>query len=114
MFAITAPRGSREGDPWFVVTMSVLGLVGFVVQPHVMTATGSGKTETEARVGMVYGNFIKTGADDRLGVYRPDRSGRVSGGHRRARRWRSGSTPRQRDPFRPGHSACSSVTAGAA
>ena len=39
--------------------MSALGLVGFVVQPHVMTATGSGKTETEARVGMVYGNFIK-------------------------------------------------------
>ena len=53
------PSGAREGDPWFVVTMSVLGLVGFVVQPHVMTATGSGKTETEARVGMVYGNFIK-------------------------------------------------------
>ena len=59
MFAITAPRGSHEGDPWFVVTMSALGLIGFVVQPHVMTSTGSGKTETEARVGMVYGNFIK-------------------------------------------------------
>jgi Na+/proline symporter len=59
MFAITAPGGAHEGDPWFVVTMSALGLVGFVVQPHVMTATGSGKTETEARVGMVYGNFIK-------------------------------------------------------
>jgi len=59
MFSITAPQGAREGDPWFVVTMSVLGLVGVVVQPHVMTATGSGKTETEARVGMVYGNFIK-------------------------------------------------------
>jgi len=59
MFSITAPPGAREGDLWFVVTMSALGLVGFVVQPHVMTATGSGKTETEARVGMVYGNFIK-------------------------------------------------------
>jgi Na+/proline symporter len=59
MFAITTPRGAHEGDPWFVLTMSALGLVGFVVQPHVMTATGSGKTETEARVGMVYGNFIK-------------------------------------------------------
>jgi Na+/proline symporter len=58
-FAITAPQGAQEGDPWFVVTMSILGLVGVVVQPHVMTATGSGKTETEARVGMVYGNFIK-------------------------------------------------------
>jgi Na+/proline symporter len=59
MFSITAPSGAPEGDPWFVATMSALGLVGFVVQPHVMTATGSGKTETEARVGMVYGNFIK-------------------------------------------------------
>jgi Na+/proline symporter len=58
-FAITAPEGASEGDPWFVVTMSILGLVGVVVQPHVMTATGSGKTETEARVGMVCGNFIK-------------------------------------------------------
>jgi Na+/proline symporter len=58
-FAITAPHGAQEGDPWFVITMSLLGLVGVVVQPHVMTATGSGKTETEARVGMVYGNFIK-------------------------------------------------------
>jgi Na+/proline symporter len=59
MFAITAPEGAREGDPWFVLTLSLLGLVGVVVQPHVMSATGSGKTETEARVGMVYGNLIK-------------------------------------------------------
>jgi len=59
MFSITTPSGAPEGDPWFVVTMSALGLVGFIVQPHVMTSTGSGKTETEARVGMVYGNFIK-------------------------------------------------------
>jgi Na+/proline symporter len=58
-FSITAPQGAAEGDPWFVLTMSILGLVGVVVQPHVMTATGSGKNETEARVGMVYGNFIK-------------------------------------------------------
>ena len=36
-----------------------IGLVGVVAQPHVMMATGAGKTETEARVGMCYGNFIK-------------------------------------------------------
>jgi len=59
MLAVTAPHGSKEGDPWFVLAMSVLGLVGIAVQPHTMTATGSGKTETEARVGMCYGNFIK-------------------------------------------------------
>jgi len=59
MFSITAPAGAREGDPLFVIMMSLLGLTGVVVQPHVMSATGSGKTETEARVGMVYGNIIK-------------------------------------------------------
>ena len=36
-----------------------IALVGVAVQPHVMSANGSGKTETEARVGMCYGNFIK-------------------------------------------------------
>lgn len=59
MFSVTAPARSNEGDIGFVVAMSILGLVGIVAQPHVMTATGSGKSETEARVGMTYGNFIK-------------------------------------------------------
>ncbi len=59
MFSITAPPGADEGNPWFVIAWSVLGLVGVVVQPHVMSATGSGRTELEARVGMCYGNFIK-------------------------------------------------------
>ncbi len=59
MLSITAPTGAKEGDPWFVIAMSILSLVGIVAQPHVMSATGSGKTELEARVGMCYGNFIK-------------------------------------------------------
>lgn len=59
MMAITAPHGASEGDPWFIISMSILSLVGIVAQPHVMSATGSGKTEMEARVGMCYGNFIK-------------------------------------------------------
>lgn len=59
MFSITAPAGMSEGDPWFVLAMSALGLVGILAQPHVMAATASGRTETEARVGMTYGNFIK-------------------------------------------------------
>ena len=57
--AVTAPQGAPEGDAMFVLAMSLLGLVGIVAQPHVMTANGSGKSETEARVGMCYGNFIK-------------------------------------------------------
>jgi Na+/proline symporter len=59
MFSITAPAGMNEGDPWFVLAMSALGLTGIVAQPHVMGATASGRAETEARVGMTYGNFIK-------------------------------------------------------
>jgi Na+/proline symporter len=59
MLSITAPPGSREGNLGFVIAMSLLGLTGVVVQPHVMNATGSGKTELESRVGMCYGNFIK-------------------------------------------------------
>ncbi|MFN0053409.1 MAG: sodium:solute symporter [Planctomycetales bacterium] len=59
MLDVAAPAGAKEGNPLFIVAMSLLGLVGIVAQPHVMTSTGSGKTETEARVGMCYGNFIK-------------------------------------------------------
>lgn len=59
MFSLHAPAGMNEGDPWFVVAMSALGLTGIVAQPHVMAATASGRAETEARVGMTYGNFIK-------------------------------------------------------
>jgi Na+/proline symporter len=57
--AVTAPAGAREGDPWFVLSLSVLGLVGIVAQPHVITANGSGKTESESRIGMCYGNLVK-------------------------------------------------------
>jgi len=59
MMSITAPQNAQEGDMGFVIAMSLLGLVGIVVQPHIMTASGSGKTEWEARTGMCFGNFIK-------------------------------------------------------
>ena len=57
--AIVAPAGAKEGTLFFVAMMSLMSLVGIVVQPHTLTATGSGKTELEARLGMCYGNFIK-------------------------------------------------------
>lgn len=59
MLSITAPADAPEGNPGFVVAMSLLALAGIVVQPHVMTAGGAGKTEVEARVGMCFGNFVK-------------------------------------------------------
>lgn len=59
MLSIVAPAGAKEGTLFFVMMMSLVSLVGIVVQPHTLTATGSGKTELEARMGMCYGNFIK-------------------------------------------------------
>jgi len=59
MLSIVAPAGAKEGTLFFVAMMSLVCLVGIVVQPHTLTATGSGKTELEARMGMCYGNFIK-------------------------------------------------------
>jgi len=59
MFRVVAPAGAKEGSLFFVAMMSLACLVGIVVQPHTLTATGSGKTELEARMGMCYGNFIK-------------------------------------------------------
>ncbi|MBM4082285.1 MAG: hypothetical protein FJ278_21455, partial [Planctomycetes bacterium] len=59
MLSIVAPPGAKEGTLFFVAMLSLMSLVGIPVQPHTLTATGSGKTEFEARVGMTYGNFIK-------------------------------------------------------
>jgi len=59
MLKVVAPAGAQEGTLFFVAMMSLVSLVGIVVQPHTLTATGSGKTEMEARLGMCYGNFIK-------------------------------------------------------
>jgi Na+/proline symporter len=44
---------------FFVMMLSLGGLVGIVVQPHIMGVCGAGKTEMEGRVGFTFGNFIK-------------------------------------------------------
>jgi SSS family solute:Na+ symporter len=44
----------------YIIAISLLNLVGIVVQPHfIATGGGSAKTETSARVGLVAGNFMK-------------------------------------------------------
>ena len=39
--------------------ISLSGLVGIVVQPHIMGVCGAGKTEFEGRFGFTFGNFMK-------------------------------------------------------
>jgi len=54
--------GPRSGEfpLHFIVSLSLLGLVGIVVQPHfIATGGGSAKSEQAARIGLVTGNFLK-------------------------------------------------------
>jgi len=54
--------GPRSGEfPFhYIVSLSLLGLVGVVVQPHfIATGGGTAKDETVARIGLVTGNFLK-------------------------------------------------------
>ncbi|MBW3598659.1 MAG: hypothetical protein KY475_15475, partial [Planctomycetes bacterium] len=54
--------GPRAGEfpLHYIVSLTLLGLVGIVVQPHfIATGGGSAKTENGARIGLVTGNFLK-------------------------------------------------------
>ncbi|MDG2387958.1 MAG: sodium:solute symporter family protein [Planctomycetaceae bacterium] len=51
--------GNEPITPFFVMMLSISGLIGIVVQPHIMGVCGAGKTEMEGRVGFTFGNFIK-------------------------------------------------------
>ena len=56
MFSLVAP--GEIGFFW-VIMISVNGLVGIVTQPHTMGNCAACKTETEGRVGWMCGNFVK-------------------------------------------------------
>ncbi|MCA8998473.1 MAG: sodium:solute symporter family protein [Planctomycetaceae bacterium] len=45
--------------PFYILMLSLTGLVGIVVQPHIMGVCGAGKTEFEGRFGFTVGNFLK-------------------------------------------------------
>ena len=55
-FSLHAPM--EMTIPW-IVTGSIMMLIGIVSQPHIMEVCSTGKTEFEGRVGFTYGNFIK-------------------------------------------------------
>ncbi len=50
---------SGEIGLFYIVIISLNGLVGYGTQPHTMGLCAAGKTEMEARVGMTCGMFIK-------------------------------------------------------
>src|SRR5215218_6404297 len=50
---------SFEFTPQWVIASSLVALIGWVAQPGIVAAVGSGKTELEGRVGYTYGAMIK-------------------------------------------------------
>lgn len=59
-FSLFAGPSSGEFPIQYILSLSVLAMIGIVVQPHfIATGGGSAKTEDEARIGLVVGNFLK-------------------------------------------------------
>jgi Na+/proline symporter len=55
-FSLAAPQGISA---WFILMLTINGLVGIMAQPHQLAAVGTGLDERTCRVGMAAGNFIK-------------------------------------------------------
>lgn len=59
-FSLFNGPSSGEFPIQYIISLTLLGIVGIVVQPHfIATGGGSAKSEYEARVGLVLGNFLK-------------------------------------------------------
>jgi solute:Na+ symporter, SSS family len=59
-FNIVGATSSSEFPLHRIVAIVIINLIGIVVQPHfIATGGGSAKNETDARVGLVVGNFLK-------------------------------------------------------
>jgi Na+/proline symporter len=54
--SLSAPQGI---GPWFILMLTLNGLVGIMAQPHVMAMVGTGKDEKACREGFLYGTFVK-------------------------------------------------------
>ncbi len=55
-FSLATPQGLGV---WFILMLTINGLVGIVAQPHLMASVGTGKDEYTCRVGFLYGTFVK-------------------------------------------------------
>ena len=55
-FSLATPSGIGV---WFIVMLTLNGLIGIVAQPHLMATVGTGKDENDCRVGFLYGTFVK-------------------------------------------------------
>jgi solute:Na+ symporter, SSS family len=59
-FSVIGSTSTSEFPLHRIVAIVLINLVGIVVQPHfIATGGGSAKTENDARIGLVVGNFLK-------------------------------------------------------
>ncbi|MGE3805986.1 MAG: sodium:solute symporter [Gemmataceae bacterium] len=59
-FQLSGGPSAGEFPLHYIVSLTLLGLIGIVVQPHFITVGGgTAKSEQSARVGLVTGNFLK-------------------------------------------------------
>ena len=59
-FSLVATTGAGDFPLLFLVVVVIMNMLGIVVQPHfIAMGGGSAKTENNARVGLVVGNFLK-------------------------------------------------------
>lgn len=55
-FSLATPR---EVGPWFIVMLTLNGIVGIMAQPHILAAVGTGKDEYTCRIGFFHGMWAK-------------------------------------------------------
>lgn len=55
-FSLATPK---EIGLWFILMLTINGLIGIMAMPHMMAAVGSGKDEYTCRIGFFHGNYIK-------------------------------------------------------
>jgi len=56
MLSITMPG---DISVFYIAVISLCGVIGIAVQPHILGVCAAGKTEMDGRVGFVTGNFLK-------------------------------------------------------
>lgn len=55
-FSLVVPHGIGL---WFILMLTLNGMVGITAQPQSIAAVGTGKSEYNCRVGILYGNLVK-------------------------------------------------------
>lgn len=55
----TGPPNHEPFTPFYLATLSLAALSGVIVQPHIMSLCGAGRTELDSRIGFTFGSLLK-------------------------------------------------------